>query len=276
MKSCLCIYTIQRFNSLIMKRLFFKQITLIVFGLLLLSCKGKSSSGSSANDTEDVIIATSSWTAAYAEAAGAENVVVLAPFEMEHPAEYELRPGDIAKLMNAKVIVYAGYEVMTEQLKKGLDIPDDKLLLIDTDYSYEKIEKSVISIATRLGTEDVARENLRDIRRVFDEGRKAVEEKNLSEKPIVVHRFQSSLVRELGLSPAAIFGPAPPEASEIATVSKIQAFLIMDNIHNPVGKPFKEVLPNAHYEQLLNFPGLKGTKSITDVIRYNVLQITAN
>jgi len=259
-----------------MKRIFFKQITLIVFGLLLLSCKGKSSSDSSTNETESVIIATSSWTAAYAEAAGAKNVTVLAPFEMEHPAEYELRPGDIAKLINAKVIVYAGYEVMTERLKNGLDIPEYKLLLVDTDYNYEKIEKSVMNIAAGLGTEDIARENLRDIRRVFDEGRKAVEEKNLSEKPIVVHRFQYSLARELGLSPAAIFGPAPPEASEIATMSKIQAVLILDNIHNPVGQPFKEVLTKAGYEELLNFPGLKGTKSLTDVIRYNVSLITAN
>ena len=249
-------------------RTYFKQIiSLTAVTLFIFSCKGKTSQSSTDSGT---VIATSSWTAAYAEAAGAENVVVLAPFEMEHPAEYELRPGDIAKLMNAKVIVYAGYEVMTERLKKGLDITEDKLLLVDTDYSFEKIEKSVMSIAARLGTEDIARENLRDIRRVFNEGRKAISDKKIAERPVVVHRFQASLVLELGLVPAATFGPASPEASEIAAISKIQMPLIIDNIHNPVGQPFKEVLPNARYKQLLNFPGLKETKSLTDVIRYNV------
>ena len=259
-----------------MKRLYFIQILFAFIMLLFFSCKGKTSSRSSEKDSESVVVATSSWTAAYVEAAGVENIVVLAPFEMDHPAEYELRPGDIAKLMNVKVIVYAGYEVMTERLKKGLDIPEDKLLLIDTDYSYEKIEKSVMSIAARLGTESIARENLLDIRRVFDEGCKAVNDNNIAARPLVVHRFQTSLVRELGLVPIAVFGPASPEASEIAVISKIQSSLIIDNLHNPVGQPFKEVLPDARYVQLLNFPGLKGTKTLTNVIRYNISQIIDN
>ena len=261
-----------------MKNSYFKQTILIAFGaLLLLSCKEKkTSSGTSDTESEPVVVATSSWTAAYAEAAGAKNIIILAPFEMEHPSEYELRPSDIPKLMNAKVIIYAGYEVMAERLKKGLDIPEEKLLLVSTDYLYETIEKSVLNIASKLGTENIARKNLADIRKVFDEGRIAVEEKSMSGQPVIVHRFQASLVKELGLVPVITFGPSAPEATEIANVSKTQASLITDNIHNPVGQPLKEVLPNARYEQLLNFPGLKGTKSLTDVIRYNVSLIVKN
>ena len=248
-------------------------ISLTLTAILFFSCSGKKSS-SSGDST--IVIATSSWTAAYAEAAGAENVTVLAPFEMEHPSEYELRPGDISRLMNADVIIYAGYEVMTERLKKGLDIPQEKLLLVNTDYSYEKIEQSILSIAARLGTENVARENLLDIKRAFDEGRKAVSKKNIANRPIVAHRFQSSLVSELGLVPVAVFGPASPEAAAIANVSKIQTPLIIDNIHNPVGLPFKEVSSDSRLIQLLNFPGMEGTKTITDVIRYNVAQIISD
>ena len=253
------------------------KLTILVLGVFLfVSCKGKSSSDSSDNGTESVIIATSSWTAAYAEAAGAKDIIVLAPFEMEHPSEYELSPVDIAKLLNAKVIVYAGYEVMTDHLKKGLDIPQDKLLLVETDYSFEKIEKSVMSIAEVLGTESIARENLLEIRRVLDEGRKAIAERNLAETPIVVHWFQASIVRELGLSPVGIFGPASPEASEIVAISKMQTNLILDNSHNPVGQSIKEIFPKARYAQLLNFPGLNGTKSLTDVIQYNISLIVGN
>lgn len=240
--------------------------------LVLVSCKGKNASPAS---DDSVVVATSSWTAAYAEAAGAEHVVVLAPFEMEHPSEYELRPGDIPKLMHAKVIVYAGYEVMTERLKKGLGLPPEKLLLVDTDYSYEVMEKSVLEIAKRLDTEAIARKNLQEIHRVFDEGREAVSRKNWTERPVIVHRFQSSLARELGWTPVALFGPVAPEASEIVAASKMRVSLVMDNLHNPVGMPFAEVLPEAHYVQLLNFPGLQGTKTLADVIRYNVSQITS-
>ncbi len=249
-----------------------KYIVLFVFmALFFFSCRGgKASSGT---DAAFVVVATSSWTAAYAQAAGAENVVILAPFDMEHPSEYELRPGDIPKLMDAKAVVYAGYEVMTERLKNGLGLPQDKLLLVDTDYSYESIEKSVMDLAVKLGTEGVARKNLSDIYRAFDEGRNAVKRKQMLGQPVIVHRFQASVAKELGLVPVVLFGPAAPEASEIVVAAKTQAFLIIDNFHNPVGLPFREVLPDTRYVQLLNFPGLKGTKTLTDVIRYNVSQI---
>jgi zinc transport system substrate-binding protein len=219
------------------------------------------------------VVATSSWTAAYASAAGAENVVTLAPFNMAHPSEYELRPGDIPILTNAGMILYAGYEVMAERLKKGLDLPPEKLLRIDTDYSYASMEKSIMQIAAGIGTESIARENLLTIRRLLDKGRKALDEKRLAGQPVTVHRFQASLAKELGLTPVLIFGPGSPEASAFVAVSKTEAAFIMDNIHNPVGQPFKEILPNARYVQLLNFPGQKGTKSLTDVIQYNISQL---
>ena len=240
----------------------------------LFSCRGKKTASETANDC--VVVATSSWTAAYAQAAGADKITVLAPFEMAHPSEYELRPGDIPKLMDATLIIYAGYEVMTERLKKGLDLPAGKLLQIETEYNYESMEKSIMKIAAQLGTENIARENLSEIRRAFDDGKKAVEELQMANRLVVAHRFQSSIAQELGIIPDIIFGPASPEASEIITVSKSGALLIIDNFHNPVGQPFKEVLPNAQYFRLLNFPGPQGTKTLTDIIRHNVSQFMNN
>ncbi|MDR1724073.1 MAG: hypothetical protein LBR84_09085 [Tannerella sp.] len=239
-------------------------IIISLVAVFFVSCKGRKSGQESAS----VVIATSSWTAAYAEVAGAENVVVLAPFEMEHPSEYELRPTDIAKLTEAKLIIYAGYEVMAEKLQVGLGIPADKLLKVNTDYSYEAIERSVLEISRKTDSEAKARENLAEIRRVFDEGRAALTA--FSGKPVAVHRFQASLAKELGLDARIIFGPAHPEASVIAKAAGSGAALIIDNRHNPVGLPLKEVLPEARYVEFLNFPGASGTKNLADVIRYNV------
>ncbi|MDR0742893.1 MAG: hypothetical protein LBF05_00845 [Tannerella sp.] len=248
-------------------RFFICAMGLIVF----VSCQGKKRTSHS----DRVVVATTAWTAAYAEAAGAGEVVILAPFEMEHPSEYELRPGDIPEIMNAELIVYAGYEVMTDRLKKGLDIPQEKLLLVDTDYRYEAIVQSVMNIAKHLGTEDIARDNLFTVRRALDDGRSMLREKNMSDKPVMVHRFQSSIAGELGLRPVVLFGPSAPEASEIAEAAKKEVFMIIDNFHNPVGQPLKEVLSDKKYVRFLNFPGLKGTKTLTDVIRYNISQIVA-
>ena len=238
------------------------------------SCRSKNDS--SGATTGSSVIATSSWTAAYAQVAGADNIIILAPVEMSHPSEYELRPSDIPKLMGATVIVYAGYEIMSEQLKKGLNLPPEKLLLIQTEYSYETIEKAVMELAVRLGTENIARENLLEIRRVFDDGRKAVVEKNELGLRVAVHHFHVPLAKELGLDPVVIFGPAVPELSEIVSVSRTEVTMLLDNFHNPVGQSLKEILPNARYKQLLNFPGSQGTHTLSDVIRYNVSQIVSD
>ena len=245
----------------------------ICASLFLFSCSGKKTS---TEKGEDVVVATSSWTAAYAQAAGAKNVVLLAPLTMSHPSEYELRPGDIPKLKNATLIVYAGYEVMTAQLQKGLDIPSDKLYRIDTDYNYQTIAQTVMDLAFRLGTEEAARENLLEIQQVFLEAKKMVNDKRLTGQKVVVHRFHVSIAQELGLVPALIFGPVAPEAKDLLSVSKADVSFILDNRHNPVGLSFREVLPYAYYRQLLNFPGQIGTKTLSDVIRYNVTQITGS
>jgi zinc transport system substrate-binding protein len=219
------------------------------------------------------VVASNSWTAAYAEAAGAKNVLVLAPFEMEHPAEYELRPGDIPNISKAKLIIYSGYENMVNRLQKGLDIPKDKLLQIETNYHFETIEKSVLEIAKRLGTDEIAKTNLKEIKRLLVKSKVIIAEKGLDKRPILVHYFQKPLALELGIQPASIFGPAPLEAKEIVKFAKSDAVLILDNFHNPVGQPLKEVLPNSDYRLLLNFPGTKQTRTLLDVIRYNVDQI---
>ena len=260
-------------NRLLRKLAMTKILVMTIY--FISACLIFNSCGSKKANTGAVVVATSSWTAAYAQAAGAENVVVLAPYTMAHPSEYELRPSDVPKLLEAAVIVYAGYEVMTDQLTKGLDLPPEKLVLIETEYNYTSITQSVMELAVRLGTEDIALENLLEIRNAFEEGRKAVKDKNWTGQKAVVHRFLEPLARELGFNPIIVFGPGAPEALDIVTVSKSNAFVIMDNRHNPIGLPFKEVLPYSLYKPLLNFPGHLGTKSLSDVIRYNVSQLLA-
>jgi len=234
----------------------------------LLSCNNKPSPA-----TE--VIATTSWTAAYALAAGATKVSVLAPSEMVHPSEYELRPGDISRLSKANLIVYAGYEVMVDQIKSGIKIPEGKMLKISTSYNYAEIEESVLQIAKRLGTEQIAKKNLDEIKQLLLNGRIEVQKRGLNKGKILVHFFQESFARELGINPAMIFGPAPPEPKEILEMAQTKAVLILDNIHNPVGGAAKDILQNADYKLLLNFPGLNKTRTIADVIRYNIDQIVS-
>jgi zinc transport system substrate-binding protein len=239
--------------------------------ILLISCCSVSCNSKPSPATE--VIATTSWTAAYALAAGATNVSVLAPYEMVHPSEYELRPGDISRLSKANLIVYAGYEVMVDQIKSGLKITEGKMLKISTSYNFAEIEESVLQIAKRLGTEQIAKKNLDEIKQLLSNGRIDVQKRGLDKEKILVHFFQESFARELGINPTVIFGPAPPEPKQILEMAQTNAVLILDNIHNPVGGAAKDILQNAGYKLLLNFPGLNKTRTIADVIRYNIDQI---
>jgi hypothetical protein len=235
----------------------------------LLSCNNKPLSSTG-------VIATTSWTAAYALAAGATNVSVLAPYEMVHPSEYELRPGDISRLSKTNLIIYAGYEVMVDQIKVGLKIPEGKMLKISTSYNFTEIEESVMQIAKRLETEQIAKKNLEEIKQLLLQGRIDVKKRGLDKEPVLVHFFQESFAIELGINPTMIFGPAPPEPKQILEMAQKKAVLIIDNAHNPVGGAEKDILQNADYKLLLNFPGLYQTRTIADVIRYNINQLTSN
>jgi len=59
---------------------------------------------------ERPVIASTSWVQAFAIAAGAKNVVTIAPFELQHPPEYEIKPSDLLAVQHASLIVYSGYE----------------------------------------------------------------------------------------------------------------------------------------------------------------------
>ncbi len=98
-------------------------------------------------------MATNSWTAAFAAAAGAADIVTIAPSDLRHPAEYELKPSDVAALQNADLIVYTGFEVMAKKLADAAGSQSIRMLQIDADYSLATMRSSILAIADLLGTE---------------------------------------------------------------------------------------------------------------------------
>ena len=222
---------------------------------------------------DSMVVVTNSWTAAFAKTAGAKNIVVLAPFEMVHPSEYELRAADIPLIVHARIIIYAGYETMVKRLQSGINLKEEVLVKIDTDYSMATIEKSVMEIARRLGTEKMALQNLDSIRHLITDGRAQFDKSGLNSTPVLVNFFQQSIVKEMGFDVAAVFGPGSLEAADIDRLAKLRYGMIVDNIHNPVGKPLMNINSGVGYRQLLNFPGSHQTKDLQDVIRFNILQL---
>jgi len=216
------------------------------------------------------VLATNSWTAAYARAAGIENVDQLAPSSLLHPSEYELQISDLEKIKNADLIIYAGYEVVMTEIRQSLKIDEKKFMKIETGFGERQVIGPIMAIAAVAGTEDKAKVEVEKLQKIFAEARVNIEKAGLKAKPVIVHFFHKALAESLGLTPVAVIGPSPLELFNLGELAKKEAAVIIDNAHNPIAKPLSEIKKGIPIVEWLNFPGTQHTSTIDDVLRYNV------
>lgn len=214
------------------------------------------------------VVATTGWVAAFVRSAGFTGPIrVLAPFELQHPPEYELKPSDAVAVGEADVIVYAGYERMVGRLREVTGNTRVILLQIVTDHSLATIRQSLRVISEALGTSVRAEENLRAILAFTESWRQDLAAAGWSGAPVLAHAMQKPLLEELGLRIVGVFGPAPLEAAKIRDLSGLGARLIVDNVHNPVAGPLRETVKDARYVAFRNFPTTE--VSVLDVLAEN-------
>jgi hypothetical protein len=201
------------------------------------------------------VVATTSWVSAFIRTAGFTGpITVLAPFELQHPPEYELKPSDIQAVADADLVVYAGYERMVDRLRESAGGAKPKLLQIATDHSLKTIRSSVRLIADALGTTAKAEENLRALEAYFEAWRQELASAGLAGAPILGHVMHKPLLEELGFRIVGVFGPGPLEAARIRDLSALGTGLIADNAHAPVATPLQETVKDPRYVALINFP----------------------
>ena len=220
------------------------------------------------------VVATTSWTAAFAMAAGVTDTVVLAPSELRHPAEYELKPSDIMALAGADLIISTGFEAMAKKLADTAGTRHIPVLQIDADYSLSTMRKSILAIAAITGTTRKAQENVIALESFMESWKKELHKRGLFGASVLVHVFQKPLMDELGFSVQGLFGPDPLEASQIVKLSATKPTLIVDNWHNEAAAPLRETLPQVRYASLINFPGPDGTVTLLDVLTDNRKRLT--
>jgi len=212
------------------------------------------------------VVATNSWTAAFAVAAGASHVVTLAPTDLRHPAEYELKPSDVEAIKGADLIVYSGFEVMATKLGDAAGRQSIRMLKIEADYTEAALRASLTALGDALGSPYIAQANLAALETFLGLWKRDLGDAGLAGAPIVAHVFQAPLMTELGFRVVGVFGPGPLEAAQIAKLSPLSAKLIVDNWHNEAGGPLRETMKSARYASLINFPGPDGTTSLLDVL----------
>lgn len=240
-----------------------KLITL--FSLMFMLCSFIFSKDNKAN-----VVCSTSWSGAFAELAGAEDVTVIAPANLRHPPEYEITVSDVLSITNSDYFIYAGFERMMKTLEDSFASSNTVPIQIKLDNSLTTVTESCMKIAKKLGTEKQCEKNIKEYEKVLKDGNKQVSKKGLDGAKVFCHKHQVYLAKELGLDVVATFGPGPVTSKQILDAKKGSYDLIIDNIHNPVGEPLVEVAKDAKYIIWRNFPESSGRNSLINLIKENI------
>ncbi|MBN1499248.1 MAG: hypothetical protein JW982_03790 [Spirochaetes bacterium] len=221
------------------------------------------------------ILTTNSWTTAYALAAGVDSPGQLAPSNMVHPPEYELKTSDVKKIKNADLMIFAGYEILMKTINEKFKKNDDQMLKIETGYDPVKMKNAIMSIAERNGTEDYAVKSIREIDDFFSTAVTSLKTKGIYGSPVFVNFHQKPLAEALGFKIIGVFGPMPLKVRQLQEFGNLKPVLIIDNVHNPLGQPLGEIT-GAERIELVNFPGYTGKDgkkvpaTLIGVLKYNL------
>lgn len=246
---------------------------LVAFCLSAVFAGGKKDVASSGAVSANAdFIASTPWTAAFADLAGIDGVQSLAPAELRHPPEYELTVSDIQKVIAAKYIVSAGYERMMQTVADSAG--STEVIRVHTDNSVATVEEQAAAISAYANTQEKSRERVASYRATVGNGKRRVAELGMQNKKVLVHSMQVYLARDLGLQVGETFGPSPVTAAQIADASSKGYDIIIDNVHNPVASPLMEVCPNAKLVVWRNFPDTVGRGALEKVASENIKALT--
>lgn len=219
------------------------------------------------------VVTSTSWVGAIAQAAGADHVTVLAPFDLKHPAEYDFKPKDVESVVKADFVVSAGYEPFIKKLVTVAQVPESKTLTVYTDNVPSTLKQQTRKLADAFGTQKAEKrwEATYDkaVARVLEQARK----ENLPGTRVVVHRYLAEYAKWLGLDVVGVFGGGEEITPvQMAALIEKKATLVIDNWHDAQGEAIAREA-NARYVSLLNFPGHAGTRTLIDVLEYNARQL---
>ncbi|MDD4355996.1 MAG: hypothetical protein PHN98_01990 [Smithellaceae bacterium] len=236
----------------------------VIFCILL-------STGTTRAADKIIVVASTSWTGAIAEAAGADEVRILAPFELKHPPEYDYRPSDIARLRFARMLVYGGYEPFVEKLAVAAGLAPEKMMVIVTRNDPDNLKKQARLLAEKMGTQkrETAWEKALD--RVLTDMKQQAKKNKISQKRVLVQKYQVPFVKWLGFDIIGVFSADELSPNKVMEYARMKPDMIIDNFHNPQGKPIAEIT-KCDYVALLNFPSADA-RTLIELLKQNAARL---
>lgn len=257
-----------------MKKIFFRALSItVLLSAILLSSFANGDKENEGGETTSPILVTNSWTAAFADMAGIDNITILTPYNVVHPPEYDLTITDIKKVAHATHIVYAGYEAMVSKLKNNVN-SEVTLIKIHTGNDYGNIQSEITRLSQMFGTQNVANENLKELKTFFDDWKNNLDAYPSINKDtsVAVNFHYVSIIKEIGFKNIIVFGPKPIEASLLRKIVDAKPQIIIDNLHAPLAKHLLNDLPNTSYALWRNFPSQE-EKTLIKTLKNNQLAL---
>ena len=206
-----------------------------------------------AADAPKVVVSTT-WVGAIAKMAGATDITVIAPSNIQHPPDYDPKASDLAALSDADYVVLAGFEGFADRMTEAAG-SDAEVLTITPDYAPDKVAAEVDKLAEAWGTTEVADENVEHYTEDYEEDSAALQETTSKEPQVVVAQaFVAGWADFAGYTVAGTFGPEPITPSQVAELTALSPTLLFENSHMPAGAEVA-ASSGATLVELVNFPG---------------------
>ncbi|MET9224208.1 zinc ABC transporter substrate-binding protein [Lentzea sp. NPDC003310] len=200
------------------------------------------------------IVATTSWEAGFAKAAGASDVTVIVPRSVLHAPDYDPKPSDLKAVADADYVLYAPFEAFAPKITDAAGSRARKVE-VALDNSRDKVKAEVTRLGELFGTQDAARKWIEGFDAEYAKLSAEVKAKwPGGQRPKVVAQMFVGYAADLaGAELLGVYGPEPVTPSQLAELRTKAPQFVFENSHMSTGT----VLPDAGAEQvdLVNYPG---------------------
>lgn len=199
------------------------------------------------------VVATTSWEAAFARAAGATDVTVIVPSSIKHAPDYDPKPSDLAAVTEADFVLYARFEGFAGKITEAAGSAA-RTVAVNLDNSRAAVVAEVQRLGDLFGTRAAADTWLHDFGGEYD--RLAAEVRAAwrdGRAPKVLTQAFTGFAAELsGAEVLGTYGPEPVTARQVAALSALHPQYVLANEQMDTGT----VLPGIPATQitLTNYP----------------------
>ncbi|MFU8875484.1 metal ABC transporter solute-binding protein, Zn/Mn family [Micromonospora sp. SL4-19] len=216
------------------------------------------------------VVASTSWVGALAKAAGATDITVIAPPNVQHPPDYDPKPSDLAAVASADYILYAEFDGFAAKLKDAAG-GSGKLVPVELENTPPKITSEVQRLAGMFGTTSAADTWISTFNTEYTTLSGQVKAALPDPAPTAAsHLFMAYWGDFAGIKVVGNFGPQPVTPSQLAELTAKKPNLVLANAHLSGANPD---IPGATRVDIVNYPG--ADLDLLAVFKTNTERLTA-